>query len=60
LSTSERRSLAGTLSYAVSIEPDLLNRLIIKFGSAVVRQALVPPPQEVIAAGTEAQESTDG
>jgi RNA-directed DNA polymerase len=39
LSATERRSLAGLLSYAIGIEPDLLNRLIIKFGPAVVEQA---------------------
>jgi RNA-directed DNA polymerase len=43
LSVPARRSLAGMLSYAISIEPDLLNRLTIKFGPTLVKQALLPP-----------------
>jgi RNA-directed DNA polymerase len=39
LEQNERRSLAGWLAYARSIEPDLLNRLILKFGPEAVGRA---------------------
>jgi RNA-directed DNA polymerase len=39
LTPAERRSLAGLLAYAQSVEPDLVNRLILKFGPGVVARA---------------------
>lgn len=46
LSPLERRSLAGLLSYVISIEPDILNRLVIKFGPHLVDLARKMPPSE--------------
>jgi RNA-directed DNA polymerase len=46
LSVEEKRSLAGLLSYAISIEPDLVNRLVIKFGAELVKKARTPPTKE--------------
>jgi RNA-directed DNA polymerase len=43
LSIPERSSLAGFLSYAVSIEPDLLNRLVLKFGPEIIDRVKLSP-----------------
>jgi RNA-directed DNA polymerase len=43
LSFDQRQALAGLLSYVVSIEPDLLNRLVLKFGPDLVQRAKKPP-----------------
>jgi RNA-directed DNA polymerase len=42
LSFEQRLALAGLLSYAVSIEPDLLNRLVLKFGPDLIQHAKKP------------------
>ena len=39
LDGKQRSSLAGELAYAFSVEPDLENRLILKYGTEVVAQA---------------------
>jgi RNA-directed DNA polymerase len=39
LSHPERQSLAGLLSHAFDVEPDLLNRLTIKYGQKLVQRA---------------------
>lgn len=39
LSETERQSLAGLLAHAFDVEPDLLNRLTIKYGHALVQRA---------------------
>jgi len=40
LSDLERASLSGWLAYCQSVEPDFINRLIMKFGWSIVREAL--------------------
>lgn len=40
LSDDERLRLAGMLAYGKSIEPDLINRLVLKYGHLAVRQAM--------------------
>jgi RNA-directed DNA polymerase len=40
LTELERRSLSGWLAYAKSVEPDFINRLILKFGASQVRSAM--------------------
>lgn len=39
LDDNGKKSLAGLLSYAVSIEPDLMNRLVIKYGPDLIERA---------------------
>jgi RNA-directed DNA polymerase len=39
LTVEERRSVAGYLSYLRGVEPDFLNRLILKFGAERVQRA---------------------
>jgi len=46
LDVAEKRSLAGLLAHAIHVEPDLLNRLIIKFGYDAVKTARTPPAQQ--------------
>lgn len=43
LSVDEKRSLAGYLSYAKSVEPDFLNALILKYGKSQIDTVRVPP-----------------
>lgn len=45
LSVDVRRTLAGLLAYVRSIEPDFINRLVLKYGSERVRTAMHPPSQ---------------
>src|SRR5262249_24242522 len=40
LTLEERSSLRGLLSFARSIEPDLLNRLVLKYGALKMTQVL--------------------
>lgn len=40
LTDSERSSLRGWLAYSRSIEPDFINRMILKFGLAPVKRAM--------------------
>lgn len=42
LTGEERRRLRGWLSYSRSVEPDFLNRLMLKFGAAQVNKARSP------------------
>lgn len=43
---AERQSLAGLLAYCRSIEPDFINRLILKYGSHRVDQAMSPTAEK--------------
>ena len=46
LGPAERQSLAGLLAYCRSIEPDFINRLILKYGNQRVGLAMLPPDGE--------------
>lgn len=38
----ERKALAGMLAYALSVEPEFINRLVLKYGADEVRSAMRP------------------
>lgn len=44
LTSEEQRSLAGHLAFVQSIEPDFINRLVLKYGPRRVREAMTMEP----------------